>query len=94
MDRFDPIYGLSEVEENLKDEEQPFLMWIKENMDLCGFLIFWENIMGNAQNGQEKIAISELARTGARELKRLSESGLFQQLFKCYIFALLVKLIV
>ena len=47
-------------------------MWIKEkkNMDICGFLIFWENIMRKDQNGQEKIAILELAHPGGRELKK------------------------
>ena len=38
-------------------------------MDICGFLIFWENIMRKGENGQEKIAIVELAHPGGRELK-------------------------
>ena len=40
-------------------------------MDICGFLIFWENIMRKGENGQEKIAIVELAHPGGRELKSL-----------------------
>ena len=35
------------------------------------YVDFWENIMRKGENGQEKIAILELAHPGGRELKKL-----------------------